>query len=364
MLARLRAHLRDVPLPTRLRNQLQHPSTTYDPSPEPRELEEDTVDFVAAWLGDSREEMGLEPYPGFAATQFLFSPSSPMRKTRKVVGGAAWWRTTPCSRASARRGRASVPRARHPPHASLSKHAVAMYDLEGGANVWDWGEGGVARRGGEACARCTSGFSLFLLPSVPFPSLSLYLFIQRPAGKVLRSPGWRSPRTPTVAGSTTWPTASSALASLWVWIQEPVHRVVEGVSDMRWRVFYFSCWSLVPFLCLSFSPPYLPVSPSPLRLPTFPPALSPLLLFFPSSYYANILLSLSLLALFTLSCLSSFPPFLPVLPSSLTTPLTAHETPLHFHAPSLRTGPASPMARALTRGGLLRLDFPSGALVG
>ncbi|KAF8166926.1 hypothetical protein K438DRAFT_1983972 [Mycena galopus ATCC 62051] len=33
-------------------------------------------------------------------------------------------------------------------------------------------------------------------------------------------------------------------------------------------------------------------------------------------------------------------------------------------APSLRTTPASPTARALTRGGLPRLDFPSGALVG
>ncbi|KAF8209279.1 hypothetical protein K438DRAFT_1754311 [Mycena galopus ATCC 62051] len=45
----------------------------------------------------------------------LRPPPSPTRKTRRA--------------ASARRGRAYVPRAGHPPHASLSKHAVAMYDL-------------------------------------------------------------------------------------------------------------------------------------------------------------------------------------------------------------------------------------------
>ncbi|KAF8209258.1 hypothetical protein K438DRAFT_2012479 [Mycena galopus ATCC 62051] len=64
---------------------------------------------VVAWLGDIREEMGVEVY---SATQSLFSPPSPTRKTRR-----------------AGRGRASVPRAGHPPHASLSKHEVAMYDL-------------------------------------------------------------------------------------------------------------------------------------------------------------------------------------------------------------------------------------------
>ncbi|KAJ6458228.1 hypothetical protein C8R45DRAFT_1081675 [Mycena sanguinolenta] len=198
---------------------------------------------VVAWLGDIREEMGVEVY---CATQFLFSPPSPTRKTRRA-------------------GRAN---------ANLRKHAVAMYDLRHEKE---------AQMYGIAVKQAWHVEEEKHVPSVRRTSLSL------PS----------------------------------------------------------------PFRSLFF-PLVIPFYSTPRGQSTSHPRLDALRTQLGWEYHmANGLVSISIVV--GLDYKNQY------IESKREFQRTKHHS---TSAPSLRTAPAAYGARALTRGGLLRLDFPGGALVG
>ncbi|KAF8171445.1 hypothetical protein K438DRAFT_194164 [Mycena galopus ATCC 62051] len=142
---------------------------------------------VVARLGDIREEMGVEVY---SATQFLFSP--PVQRERRAgqegvrCGDARRGADAPAYEVVALPFRARATLLAEGAHTNLSKHCMIV-TRKGGADVRE----GSRRHGGLRRSMCLGCVALLsLLPSVCFSFLSLYLFIQRPAAEVLRTPGW------------------------------------------------------------------------------------------------------------------------------------------------------------------------------
>ncbi|KAF8158747.1 hypothetical protein K438DRAFT_1986166 [Mycena galopus ATCC 62051] len=136
---------------------------------------------VVAWLGDIREEMGVEVY---SATQFLFFP--PARRERRARQEAHEGVALPF--------RARVTLLAGGAHASVGKHAVAMYDLghEKEAQMY---EIGVKEAWRVECARCTSRFSLSFF-FLPFPFLPLFIpFYSTPRGQSTPHPRLGALRT-------------------------------------------------------------------------------------------------------------------------------------------------------------------------
>ncbi|KAF8131338.1 FAD/NAD-P-binding domain-containing protein [Mycena galopus ATCC 62051] len=107
---------------------------------------------VAAWLGGIAEEMGVEIYPGFAGAQFLLSPATDAedaqgRKVRSVRGvvthdaGLTRQRTKGPRFEPGVAFRARATLLAEGAHGSLSKQAVAMYDLRHGKEAQTYGIG-------------------------------------------------------------------------------------------------------------------------------------------------------------------------------------------------------------------------------